>query len=534
MNIGALFAIAMPQPSTGAKTSGSGFASPIVPAGIDDVVAPCGNLLLSTLGASPGQPAALHFSSGLKLGEEPLSFSDELIAAILSNLRVQVPSEAIASSGGDTQDPIPFAPTPPSANPFSVIGPVALSGPHDRISPQVAAFGPTPRPAEPPPPWVPTDLPEPTPPPRTEAAATPSEEFVIHEPTAQSLRMDLAAPTPTVSRPSGPLGPQVTSETPVALPEDDRALASLIRASADQIKAVRVEVAVPVAKPVPTADMPLPSEPTVPNLVVRESIQPTTPTSAEGRPTPPEAANRGTTQDSAERPERMATTPEVANRGTTHGDTGEDDAQPNAQLKLKPIVEESAPLDQPEAIPTSETSDVAEVPVAVEPPKHVDAPQRADRSKPLASAASDNVARPLVNARQAHLRDRIEMLAAAKASEAVTLVIDPKGLGEIRVTLTQREGAVEAHAASPDERVREVLASSHQDLQRQFDQRGLKLERFTVDSSLADSSSRGYNSDSARGHQGQTPPRPQFAAVRPETSQPVHRRVPTGALDLAI
>jgi flagellar hook-length control protein FliK len=139
-----------------------------------------------------------------------------------------------------------------------------------------------------------------------------------------------------------------------------------------------------------------------------------------------------------------------------------------------------------------------------------------------------------MKAHQAHFRDRIEMLAAAKASEAVTLLIDPKGLGEIRVTLTQREGAVEAHAASPDERVREVLASSHQDLQRQFDQRGLKLERFTVDSSLADSSSRGYNPDSARGHQGHTPPRPQFTGVQIETSQPVHRRVPTGALDLAI
>lgn len=78
------------------------------------------------------------------------------------------------------------------------------------------------------------------------------------------------------------------------------------------------------------------------------------------------------------------------------------------------------------------------------------------------------------------LADRIEMMAAAKPQETVTVEFRPLDLGDIKVMLTQSNDRVEATVISDNDRVRQALHAMQADLRAALDQRGVQLGLFSV------------------------------------------------------
>jgi flagellar hook-length control protein FliK len=76
--------------------------------------------------------------------------------------------------------------------------------------------------------------------------------------------------------------------------------------------------------------------------------------------------------------------------------------------------------------------------------------------------------------------DRIEVLAAARSKESVTVHLDPGDLGEIKLVILQTDGRVEAQVYAKDDRVRQALQAAHAQLDQSLGQRGIKLNQFNV------------------------------------------------------
>ncbi len=78
------------------------------------------------------------------------------------------------------------------------------------------------------------------------------------------------------------------------------------------------------------------------------------------------------------------------------------------------------------------------------------------------------------------LADRIEMMAATRPQESVTIEFRPLDLGDIKVMLTQSEDRVEATVITDNDRVRQAVHAMQPELRATLDQRGVQLGSFNV------------------------------------------------------
>lgn len=78
------------------------------------------------------------------------------------------------------------------------------------------------------------------------------------------------------------------------------------------------------------------------------------------------------------------------------------------------------------------------------------------------------------------LADRIEMMAASRPQETVTVEFRPLDLGDIKVMLTQSNDRVEATVITDNDRVRQAVHGMQADLRTALDQRGVQLGSFSV------------------------------------------------------
>lgn len=115
-------------------------------------------------------------------------------------------------------------------------------------------------------------------------------------------------------------------------------------------------------------------------------------------------------------------------------------------------------------------------------PAHLPAPTA--ELRPVGTAVKVNPAESPSDIRErivGQVADRIEMLAATRR-DSVTVLLNPVDLGEIKVVIEQTRGHVEAKVYAQDERVRQMLQASHPMLGQTLEQRGIKLELFSVGS----------------------------------------------------
>lgn len=78
------------------------------------------------------------------------------------------------------------------------------------------------------------------------------------------------------------------------------------------------------------------------------------------------------------------------------------------------------------------------------------------------------------------LADRIEMMAATRSQESVTIEFRPLDLGDIKVMLIQSEDRVEATVITDNDRVRQAVHAMQPELRAMLDQRGVQLGAFNV------------------------------------------------------
>jgi flagellar hook-length control protein FliK len=74
----------------------------------------------------------------------------------------------------------------------------------------------------------------------------------------------------------------------------------------------------------------------------------------------------------------------------------------------------------------------------------------------------------------------MELLAATRPKNGVTILLQPEDLGNVVMTVKNLGGSVEAHISASDDRVRTALEQNGSLLVQAMDHRGIKLESVTV------------------------------------------------------
>jgi flagellar hook-length control protein FliK len=87
------------------------------------------------------------------------------------------------------------------------------------------------------------------------------------------------------------------------------------------------------------------------------------------------------------------------------------------------------------------------------------------------------------------IADRMELLAATRPKQGVTIQLQPEHLGEIVMTVKALGSSVDAQISASDERVRTALQQNGSMLVQAMNQRGIKLENVSISAQLQQSTS---------------------------------------------
>lgn len=113
-------------------------------------------------------------------------------------------------------------------------------------------------------------------------------------------------------------------------------------------------------------------------------------------------------------------------------------------------------------------------------PKASDGPTPAPSEKPALRPGDLNLV-----VRQ--ITDKMELMAATRPKDGVTIMLQPERLGSITMTVKSVGGGVEAHISASDDNVRTALEQNRAVLGQSLADRGLKLDAVSIASQTRDS-----------------------------------------------
>lgn len=162
---------------------------------------------------------------------------------------------------------------------------------------------------------------------------------------------------------------------------------------------------------------------------------------------------------------------------TTKADSGVIKVEEKAHIRKEAVTSDSEDLSVDSALDagSSKSSTTAE-PVPVK----LDAKVETSTDKAANVRTEAPIDRKQMHLVVRQLADRMELLAATRPKNGVTIQLQPEDLGNVVMTIKNLGGAVEAHISASDDRVRSALEQNGSMLVQAMDQRGIKVESVTV------------------------------------------------------